>query len=499
MAATGKTSSDGSGGSKRKRQSDSRSPVVAQPGSLLSRVPPHNVDAECGLLASLLLDDQQEILNQCVESHLTPEAFYYPAHQVIFAGVISLFNSGKPIDLVILQEALRTNGTLEAAGGLPYLTELVGRIETTTHARYWLEIVREKYLLRRLIHASVNAAERCYEEKDNLDKFLADVEEEIFKISQNRINDNAQHIKGPIDEAVQTIQSILQRKDTGQGIMSGYKDLDSMTFGFQKQEMIVLAARPSVGKTSFAMNVVESVICPRPGTTKPVPTLVFSLEMSSTQLALRMLCGRARVDIKKVRNGFLSQDDQKTLAESAKELKNAPLWIDESGQPNILEMRAKARRLQSKVPDLGLIIIDYLQLISGTDPKAPREPQIAEISRGVKAMAKELQLPVIVLSQLNRESEREKRDPRLSDLRESGSIEQDADVVLLLHRIPQKGGGEDDREVDGALPGDVDQIKLIVAKQRNGPVGLVNLTFRRSYTRFENYSYEVPAPDSDSF
>jgi replicative DNA helicase len=464
--------------------------------SLQGREPPYNLDAEAGLLASLMLEDGHEVLTQCIEAHIVAETFYKPAHQLIYQSALDLYNEGKPVDIIILQEHLRNKGELEGAGGMVYLGELSSRIETTTHSRYWMEIVREKYLLRRLIRTSIKTAERCYEERDNLDQFIADVEEEIFRISQDRITDAAQHIRQPIEEAVNTVQTLLQRKDSGTGVMSGFRDLDGMTFGFQQQEMIVLAARPSVGKTSFAMNVVEAVICPRPNGPKPVPTLVFSLEMSSTQLALRMLCGRARVDMKKVRNGYLGERDQKSLADSARELQKAPLWIDESGHINILEMRAKARRLQAKQPDLGLVIIDYLQLVSGTDNSISREQQIAEISRGIKAMAKELKLPVIVLSQLNRESEKEKRDPRLSDLRESGSIEQDADVVLLLHRTNDRINKEDDGpgEVDGALPGDVDNIKLIIAKQRNGPVGYVPLIFRRGYTRFENYTPDVQAP-----
>ena len=265
--------------------------------------------------------------------------------------------------------------------------------------------------------------------------------------------------------------------------MSGFRDLDGMTYGFHPGQMIVLAARPSVGKTSLAMNFAEHAIIPNGGR-QPTGVLVFSLEMTSADLAMRLICSRARVDMKRIRDRVVSSQDQREIAQAVKELEQAPLWIDDASSATILDLRAKARRIDTK-HRLGLIVIDYLQLLRGSDPRAPREQQIAEISRGVKGMAKELDVPVVVLSQLNRESERESRDPRLSDLRESGSIEQDADVVMILHR-PKKRD-EDDAVPDTGIVGDVDQIKLIIAKQRNGPIGDVDLSFIRRYTRFENF------------
>jgi replicative DNA helicase len=277
---------------------------------------------------------------------------------------------------------------------------------------------------------------------------------------------------------VKIIHKLLEKGGEISGLSSGFKDLDGYTWGFHPQELIVLAARPSMGKTSLALNMAEAAVLPKRGKAAAMPTLVFSLEMSAEQLAMRLLCSRARVRTDRLRGGFAGRDEQERLAQTAVELKSAPLWIDDSGQLNIHELRAKARRLHSR-HTLGLIVVDYLQLVAGTDPRVQREQQISEISRGLKAMAKELRVPVIVLSQLNRESEREKREPRLSDLRESGAIEQDADVVLLLAKPSDASDGT---QVAGS------EADLIIAKQRNGPVGKVRLTFTREYTRFDDHA-----------
>jgi replicative DNA helicase len=280
-------------------------------------------------------------------------------------------------------------------------------------------------------------------------------------------------------QVIQNFESILKRKGQLTGVGSGFADLDRLTAGFQPSEMVVVAARPSLGKTSFALNVAEQSVLP-PASGKAVPTLFFSLEMGAEQLAMRLLCSRAGIGTNKLREGYIPKGFQNELLKIANEFRKAPLWIDESSNLTILEMRARARRVHSR-HSLGLVIIDYLQLIAGHDSRAPREQQIAEISRGVKAMAKELKIPVIVLSQLNRDSERENRAPRLSDLRESGAIEQDADVVLMLART--RGGEEED------LSSDAHSVvrELIVAKQRNGPVGVISLVFNRDLTKFSNY------------
>ncbi len=447
------------------------------------RVQPHNLEAEEGLLAACLIDGGREILTECIEAKIAPEFFYKSAHEEIYRALLSLYETGDPIDEILLLEYLRKNGLEEEVGGISTIYSIQDRIETPAHARYFAKIVHEKYLLRRLIRTSREAIEACYEQQEDMSAFIEKIEQDIFEISRDRITDAAKPIRESLDEAVADIHALLNGRDDADGVLSGFRDLDGMTYGFHPGQMIVLAARPSVGKTSLAMNFAEHAMIPDGGR-KPSGVLVFSLEMTAAQLAMRLICSRARVDMKRIRDRVISKQDSADIANTVKELKQAPLWIDDGSSSTILDIRAKARRLHTKSP-LGLVVVDYLQLIRGTDNRVQREQQIADISRGMKGMAKELNVPVVVLSQLNRESEKENRDPRLSDLRESGSIEQDADVVFLLHR-PKKRD-EDESVGEGGLPGDVEHIKLIIAKQRNGPVGEVDLTFVRRYTRYENF------------
>lgn len=447
------------------------------------RVQPHSIEAEEGLLAACLIDGGREILTECIEAKIAPEFFFKTAHQEIYRALISLYETGDPIDEILLLEYLRKSGLEEEVGGISTIYAIQDRIETPAHARYFAKIVHEKYLLRRLIRTSREAIEACYEQQEDMSSFIEKIEQDIFDISRDRITDAAKPIRESLDEAVQDIHALLNGRDDADGVLSGFRDLDGMTYGFHPGQMIVLAARPSVGKTSLAMNFTEHAIIPDGGR-KPSGVLVFSLEMTASQLAMRLICSRARVDMKRIRDRVISKQDTAEISNTVNELKQAPLWIDDASNSTILDLRAKARRLHTK-NKLGLVVVDYLQLIRGTDNRVQREQQIADISRGMKGMAKELNIPVVVLSQLNRESEKENRDPRLSDLRESGSIEQDADVVFLLHR-PKKR--DDDESVgEGGLPGDVEHIKLIIAKQRNGPVGEVDLSFVRRYTRYENF------------
>ncbi|MGY8693831.1 MAG: replicative DNA helicase, partial [Verrucomicrobiia bacterium] len=362
-----------------------------------------------------------------------------------------------------------------------YVVELATQIETTAHANYFLDVVREKYLLRRLIHTATKTVKNCFEPQldGGLENFIDDIEKEIFAISDDRVADTSQPIKKSVDDAVKLVQKLIAGRGELAGLSSGFVDLDKMTFGLHGQEMIILAARPSMGKTSLAMNIAEAVALPEKPGSEGAGVLIFSLEMSAEQLAMRLLTSRAKVSSQRLREGFVNKEEQQALAQAAKELKNARMWIDDSGQMTINQLRAKARRIWARNDKMGLIVIDYLQLLAGTDPKIQREQQISEISRGLKTLAKELNVPVIVLSQLNRDSEKEKRQPKLSDLRESGSIEQDADVVLLLAR-PKDVGDEFSVAADTA--------DLIIAKQRNGPVGDLKLNFRKEYTRFENYT-----------
>lgn len=462
----------------------------------LSRVAPYSLEAERGLLAACIMD--KESLSLCSEHKLPAEAFFDSKHRILFACLLELLHESIPIDEITLMDRLQRNGQLESVGSHAFINQLTDVIETTAHAQYWLTIVREKYLLRRLIRTSIETIERCYEQENSAEVFLEKVEQEIFQISQDRITQASQHIKIPVEQASIKITNLIDRKPTTHGLTSRFRDLDAMTFGFHPQDMIVLAARPSIGKTSLAMNFIEAIVLPQREGVEPTPSLIFSLEMSADQLAMRLLCSRAKVDMRQLRDGFCAKEKQSALARASSEFKKAPLWIDDSGSLTLYELRGKARRLHAK-QKLGFIIIDYLQLISGTDSRISREQQIAEISRGIKALAKELNVPVMVLSQLNRDSEREKRNPRLSDLRESGAIEQDADVVFLLNHTQSKEKiGEKPfickkcgyrQEPEKTQPsGDIEEIELIIAKQRNGPVGTITLGFLRRYTRFESYS-----------
>jgi replicative DNA helicase len=452
-------------------------PVVG--ASSVGKTLPHNLEAESGLLACLIMDGGADVMADCLSQHLTAEAFFHPNHQIIFEALLGLYQENKPADLVLLAEKLKSMGKLEEVGGAAALGDLTQLIETTTHAGHWLQVVRDSYLLRKLIRTTTSVAERAYTYDGELPTFIDEVEQTMFAISEDRLSDSAKPIKESVAVAVGQVQQMIQNRGSIQGICTGFTDINKMTFGLHPQEMIVVAARPSVGKTSFALNIAENAVLPHHGR-EATPTLVFSLEMGADQLAMRMLCSQARVRMGRLRDGFIDKNEQQALAQAAQAIQQAPLWIDDSGYQTILELRAKARRMHAR-HKIGLIIIDYLQLIAGTDPRVQREQQISEISRGIKAIAKELKIPVIVLSQLNRESEREKRKPRISDLRESGAIEQDADVVMLLHRpVDDSEGVTEDN-----------QREIIVAKQRNGPIGSVPLTFIPDLTRFENFTQEA--------
>jgi replicative DNA helicase len=441
------------------------------------RAPPHSLEAEEFLLGCCLLDGADTIA-RCLEAKLPGAAFYSSANRVIYEKVCELYQKSPPVDVAVLAEELKTSRQLDAVGGYAFLSQLSGRIPTTAQAQYFLDKVRELHLLRELIKVATVTVENCLNFQGGLPEFIDKVEQDVFRITQDRISDSAKPMKDPTHEAMNVITKMMMKKGELTGVSSGFKDLDALTWGFQRQEMIVIAARPSMGKTSFALNIAEAAALPRKG--DPVPTLVFSLEMSAAQLALRMLCSKARVNLKLLREGLLSKngDDYTRLVSTADEFSKAAIYIDDSSHLSIMELRAKARRVQAR-RKLGLIIVDYLQLLSPTDGQAPREQQVAEASRGLKALAKELDLPVIVLSQLNRSSEKENRAPKLADLRESGSIEQDADVVIMLSRP---------KDADEKFQVAADSAELVVAKQRNGPVGELRLTFLRDITRFENYT-----------
>jgi replicative DNA helicase len=447
------------------------------PAAMVGRTPPHSIEAEEYLLSCCLLDGSDSIA-RCLEAKLPSAAFYSPANRLIFEKLCELYQKNPPVDIAVLAEELKTSRQLESIGGFAYLTQISSRIPTTAQAQYFIDKVRELYLLRELIKVATGAVESCYSYQGGLEEFIDKVEQDIFHVTQDRVSDAAKPMKEPTHEAMNVITKMMMKKGELTGVPSGFRDLDVLTFGFQRAEMIVLAARPSMGKTSLALNIADYAAMPRKG--EGVATLIFSLEMSAAQLALRMLCARSRVNMKLLREGLLSKNgnEQAELIKAADEFSKSPLFIDDSSHLSIMELRAKARRVHAR-HKLGFIIVDYLQLLSPTDPRVPREQQVAEASRGLKALAKELSLPVLVLSQLNRSSEKENRTPRLADLRESGSIEQDADVVLMLARP---------KDADEKFQVATDSAELIVAKQRNGPVGELKLTFLRDITRFENFT-----------
>ena len=446
-------------------------------GGGVGRSLPHSLEAEEYLLSCCLLDGA-EVVSRCLEARIKPESFYDPKHGIIYERMLELYNRQTPIDVSVVAEELKTARQLDQVGGYAFLTQVSSRIPTTAQASYFIDRVREQSLLREIIRTATGAVEDCYGFTGGIDEFVDQIEQKIFGVTQNRVSESAKPMKDPTREAMNVITKMMMKKGELTGISSGFKDLDALLWGFQRTEMIVLAARPSMGKTSLALNFAEAAALPKKGQPQTA-VLIFSLEMGAAQLALRMLCSRAKVNMKLLRDGLLSRngDEQNRLVEVADEFSKAPIFIDDSSAISIMQLRAKARRIHAR-HTLGFIVVDYLQLLSPTDPRVPREQQVAEASRGLKALAKELNVPVLVLSQLNRSSEKDNRTPRLSDLRESGSIEQDADVVLMLARP---------RDADEKFQVAADSAELIVAKQRNGPVGELKLTFLRDITRFENF------------
>jgi replicative DNA helicase len=444
----------------------------------LGRSLPHSLEAEEYLLSCCLLDGA-DVISRCLEARIKPESFYDSKHGLVYETLLDLYNRQQPIDISIVAEELKTARKLDAIGGYAFLTQVSSRIPTTAQASYFIEKVREQSLLREIIRSATGAVEDCYGFSGGIDEFVDQIETKIFSVTQNRVSESAKQMREPTREAMNVITKMMMKKGELTGVSSGFKDLDALMWGFQRQEMIILAARPSMGKTSLALNFAEAAAMPKRAGAAAVAVLVFSLEMSASQLALRMLCSRARVNMKLLRDGLLSKngEEQNRLVEVADEFSKAPIFIDDSSALSIMQLRAKARRIHARHP-LGFIVVDYLQLLSPTDPKTPREQQVAEASRGLKSLAKELDVPVLVLSQLNRSSEKENRTPKLADLRESGSIEQDADVVLMLARP---------KDADEKFQVAADSAELIVAKQRNGPVGELKLTFLRDITRFENF------------
>jgi replicative DNA helicase len=452
---------------------------------------PSNLDAEQGLLAACIMDTSGEVMGRCAEQAIGADHFYQLNHQIIFEALLDLSRENKVADEILLAEKLDSRKQLEQVGGQNALFELTSRIDTTAHATYWLEIVKEKALLRRCIYVAFEIIDGANNLQGDVDDFLSGMEQTVCELGDDQNTRTSIHFREPIQKAMGEIQKMLSKEESD-GLFTGYKDLDNLTNGLKSAEMIVIAARPSVGKTSLAMNIVENISFSPKYINNPKNILVFSLEMSAPSLAMRLICGKAKVNMNDLRKGFVAKNYAEKLNEISQQFQQAPIWVDDTSGLSINQIRAKARRVKSR-NGLALIVVDYLQLISGDKYSSSRENEISVISRGLKSMAKELEVPVIVLSQLNRDSEKEKREPRLSDLRESGSIEQDADIVMLLGKQRK---GEDIRESDVSQTSDEDQgedfepIKLILAKQRNGPTGYVNLAFVRKYTKFESLQYD---------
>ena len=455
------------------------------PGSI-DRLPPHSIEAEQGVLGCIMLSPN-DCLGICLEKFKKGvEVFYDLRHQVIFDTLVEMYDGKKAIDLITLQENLKLKNQLEAIGGIPYLSALSDAVPSAANLDYYIEIVREKYVLRKMIQTCTGVVGRVYEHEGKVDGLLDEVERDILQIAEDRIENTSVKMKDLVHRAINTIEDYHTRQGALTGIGTGFVDFDKMTSGLHGGEMIVIAARPSMGKTSLAMNIVEHVVLE-----EKQPVGVFSLEMTADSLVLRMLCSRARVNLRNIREGFLAERDFPKLTGAAGKLAQAPLYIDDTAGLSILQLRAKARRMYQQY-GVKMIVIDYLQLCNASSSRVEnRQQEVAMISNGVKALAKELNVPVIVLSQLNRELEKDKsRKPRLSDLRESGAIEQDADLIALLYK-PDEG-----KEDEDAPPQDQEAIpvNLLIAKQRNGPTGDVHLTFFKGYTRFENAAKVADVP-----
>ena len=450
----------------------------------IHRTPPHSAEAEQGVLGSMLISPRDAIAESV--SKITDEYFYVPAHQIIYNALVELWNANQAIDLITFTQHLRDRNLLDTVGGAPLVTNLFTFVPTAANIGYYLEIVRDKYILRQIIVAATESVRRAYEEQDEVNNLLDEVEQRIFAVGEDRFKGQMLTMKDQVMEAIEAIEKLYERKGGITGISTGFVEFDRMTSGLHAAEMIVIAARPSMGKTALAMNIAEHVAIE-----SKLPVGVFSLEMSSQQLVQRLLCSRARVNLQKVRDGFLAERDFPSLTTAASKLAEAKIFIDDSAGLSILELRAKARRLKAQ-QDVQLIIVDYLQLLRSPSRRAQdnRQLEISEISAGIKSLAKELKIPIIVVAQLNRQPEaRTGGKPRLSDLRESGSIEQDADLVGLLVR-PEIY--EEDEEARAEKAG---EAELIIAKQRNGPVGEIPLTFLKEFTRFEDRARNVSEPE----
>lgn len=445
---------------------------VDTPARHLTKIPPQNIEAEMATLGSMLIDEK--IIAEIIEL-LDEAAFYKPEHKIIFNSIIFLFDTRKKIDILTVSDNLSKKKLLEKAGGAAYLTTLTDFVPTSANAPHYARIVKEKGVLRSLISTATEIVSSAYSGEEDVSTILDIAEKSIFEISDRRIEGGYVHIKDIIKDGIELIESLYHKKSHVTGIPTGFKEFDLKTAGLQKGDLIIAAGRPSMGKSAFCTSIASYV-----AVEEKIPVAIFSLEMSKEQIMQRFLCSQAKVEVNRVRTGFLAPSEWPILTSAAGRLSEAPIYIDDTPAINIFEIRAKARRLKAH-HDIQLIFVDYLQLIRGMRRNDSRQQEISDISQSLKALAKELNLPIIAVSQLSRAVEsREGHRPKLSDLRESGALEQDADVVVLLFREEYYNPTEENRGI----------AEIIIAKQRNGPVGSINLMFLKELTKFADISRE---------
>ncbi len=449
----------------------------------IRKLPPQSLEAEMSILGGILIDN--DAINRVLEM-LGPEDFYRENHRKIFTAMMRLSDQREPCDLITMTDMLRKQGELEEAGGAAYLATLVDYVPTAANIAYYCRIVKEKSVNRRLISVATEIATRGYDEESDVNELLDKAQKEIYEISENKLRPQYVHVKDIVKDTFKTLKSLYDRKELITGTPTGYLELDKMTAGFQPGDLVIIAARPSMGKTTLALNIAEYASAD-PHNKKKVPSVVFSLEMSKEQLVMRLFASLARIDFGKMRTGHFHDSDWPRLQRAASALFDSKIFIDDTPAISVLELRSKARRLKSE-HDIGLIIVDYLQLMRGGANPESRQQEISDISRSLKALAKELGVPVIALSQLNRELEkRSDKRPMMSDLRESGAIEQDADVIMFVYR--ESVYCDQCKKRDGSCSqGHERNAEIIIGKQRNGALGTVKLAFLGEHTRFENMS-----------
>ncbi len=434
------------------------------------KIPPQNIEAEQSILGGILLENSA--INNALEI-LSKNDFYSEAHRRIFSVIVELSERNEPVDIITISNALKDKNMLDSVGGSAYIASLVDNVPSAANVANYAKIVKEKAILRGLISSATDIINSCYETGSDVDLVLDKAEHSIFEISENKVRPSFFPIREIVKDSFRSIEDLFARKDLITGVPTGFEKIDDLTSGLQKSELIIIAGRPSMGKTAFALNIAQYAALE--GQT---PAAIFSLEMSKEQLAFRLLASDAKVDSQRLRKGFLGETDWPKLTTAAGRLSEAPIFIDDTAAITVLEMKAKSRRLKAD-QGLGLIIVDYIQLMRSGSYRESREQEISEISRSLKALAKELNVPVVALSQLNRKVEdRTNRRPQMADLRESGAIEQDADVIAFIYRDEVYNKSDDNPEKGIA--------EIIIAKQRNGPTGTVKLAFLEKFTAFEN-------------